>query len=203
MSIVTLDEDKHVYTDERGLVWPGVTTIIKPLYDFSRVPPETLRRKAELGRLVHRCTELIDRGEDISAWLAEKAQDDVRPYLDAYADFLDQMAPLMVCSEMVVWSERWRYAGKLDRILKLDGEPFLVDYKTTWNVEPPVWVQLAGYANTDQVADRKFKSLRRAVLKLENDGRWRWMAPADGNDPRHWGCFAAHLQAHYWKETYL
>ena len=59
MSVLTFDEASHTYRID-GQVVPGVTSVLKPLTDYSMVPPADLQAAADFGKAVHRACELDD-----------------------------------------------------------------------------------------------------------------------------------------------
>jgi len=57
ISNFAFDETTHTYRLD-GKVLPSVTTILKPLYDFSAVPRDILERARRFGNAVHKTIEL-------------------------------------------------------------------------------------------------------------------------------------------------
>jgi len=63
----TFDAATHTYT-AGGVRVPSVTQVLKLLPlgpDFSRVDPDVLERKRQLGNLVHDACAILDEGDDL------------------------------------------------------------------------------------------------------------------------------------------
>jgi hypothetical protein len=182
--VLAFDAPSHTYRDALGVV-PGVTQVLRPLVDFSRIPPAVLAAKADLGTRVHLACELDDHDDLDEA----SVQDDVAPYLAAYRRFrLDSWAEVLA-SEQQVYSATHRYAGTLDRVLLLDGARVLVDLKTCITTPSSAGPQTAAYLHA--LADRAVT--RRAALRLRPDGTYRLDPLTDPNDfSTFLGCLAVH-----------
>ena len=189
MGKLEFDEAKHEYRLE-GALLPGVTQILKPLQDFTAVPEDILERSANFGTAVHLATALWDQN-DLDLDSVDVA---IVPYLEAWKRFRDETKITFEAIETQVVSEKYRYAGTLDRIGFINGRAIVIDIKTGV-VSPVIGVQLAGYLvawNGTHV----LKVTRRASVSLRKDGTYRldwWEDKAD------WACFLALLQITNWQ----
>jgi hypothetical protein len=61
-------------------------------------------------------------------------------------DFLDVFHPRFIAVEAMVCSERYEYGGTADAFVEIDGEIWLLDYKTGAGVYPDTALQLGGLA---------------------------------------------------------
>ncbi len=96
---------------------------------------------AALGSAVHAAAEAIGRGESVAAG------GDVEPFVAAYRrDFLEVFEPRFLALEAMVCSPRHGYGGTADAFALIDGEIWLLDYKTGFGVYPDTALQLAGLA---------------------------------------------------------
>ena len=148
MSDLTFDEATHTYRIH-GKVVPGVTTILKPLTDFSFVKPEALEAASLFGTAVHKACELDDLD-----FLDEEALDPaLAPYLQAWRKFSTDYRAAWTAIEERVYSPTHDYAGTLDRFGKvvLPGtftpKDAVVDIKSGVALYPAVGPQLAAYKN--------------------------------------------------------
>jgi len=120
------DETKHEYRMD-GRSVPSVTQILSVVQDFSSIPPEQLRIAAEWGSAVHEYLQLYDAGElDL-----KKADPRMLPIIDAWERMKiarGWVNPLI--SEEKYYSEKYRFAGKLDRLFKSGDVYTLIDFKT-------------------------------------------------------------------------
>jgi hypothetical protein len=108
---------------------------------LKRIPDYARDASADLGSAVHAAAEGIARGQ--SGPVAE----DVAPFVAAYRrDFLDVFHPRFIAVEAMVCSERYEYGGTADAFAEIDGEVWLLDYKTGAGVYPDTALQLAGLA---------------------------------------------------------
>ena len=108
---------------------------------LKRIPDYTRDVAADLGTQVHAMAEALGRGEPAPV------DESLRPYLAAYRrDFLDAFRPRFLAVEAMVCSERYEYGGTADAFVEIDGETWLLDYKTGSGVYPDTALQLAGLA---------------------------------------------------------
>ena len=189
MGKLEFDEAKHEYRLE-GALLPGVTQILKPLQDFSAVPEDILERSANFGTAVHLATALWDQN-DLDLDSLDPA---LVPYLEAWKRFRDDTKVAFEAIEAQVVSEKYRYAGTLDRIGFLNGKPTVIDIKTGLT-NPTIGVQLAGYLVAWNEA-HVLKTTRRASVSLRKDGSYRLDFWDDKSD---WATFLSLLQIHNWQ----
>lgn len=185
MSGLTFDADTHTYRFD-GVVVPGVTTILKPLTDFSTVPPHVLDAASAFGTAVHLACELDDLGT-----LDEAALDPaLKPYLDAWRKFSAEHAVQWDQIEQRVYHPTMRYAGTLDRFGRVDGDLTVVDIKSSVQLYPSVGPQLAAYANA-----LMHPYAKRMAVQLKTDGTY---VAKPYTDPSDWPMFASLLTMRTW-----
>jgi hypothetical protein len=108
---------------------------------LKRIPDYARDASADLGSAVHAAAEGIARGQ------AAPVAEDVGPFVAAYRrDFLDVFHPRFIAVEAMVCSERYEYGGTADAFAEIDGEVWLLDYKTGAGVYPDTALQLGGLA---------------------------------------------------------
>lgn len=132
------------------------------------------RSSTDLGSAVHAlCEEYALTGS------RPRADDETRPYLDRFDEFLQQFSPEYIATEIVVYSPTYGYAGQTDGFLRIDGMDFIFDYKTSaegWDSQgkpktpyPEVALQLAAYRYGEMAAvwrARRFEQYRRRYYLL-------------------------------------
>lgn len=194
MPTLNFDEPSHTYTLD-GKVLPSVTQILKPLYDFSGVPPEVLERKRQIGTAVHKAIEL-DLADDLDP---ESLAPEVAPYFAGWQSFRAQFRPVEYRAEALLYSALG-YAGTVDLIARQDGLPgwWVIDYKTAATVSPAVALQTAAYAKAATEAGMVPEAARRATLHLRDDGTYRLIEHSDRADFR---VFQALLIVHNWRKA--
>lgn len=185
---LTFDEASHRYAYE-GVPVPGVTSLLSPLVDFSRVDPQVLAAKADLGRRVHAACQFWSEG-DLDP---DSVQDDVQPYLCGWQKFVEQTDARIVACEVRVYDPLYRYAGTLDVIADIAAERFLLDIKTSIARPLAVGAQTAAYMR----ALRDPSVTRRGAVRLRPDGTYRLDSLTDPDD---WSAFLAALTLHRYRE---
>lgn len=186
--MLTFDEARHLYTFG-GETVPGVTSILRPLVDFGRVPRDVLDAKADLGRRVHFACQLHDENDLDEA----SVEADVAPYLAAYRRFLAESGATVLENEKQVYEPTLRYAGTLDRVMLVSGLRWLVDIKTSIALPNSVGAQTSAYLR----ALRDPQVTRRGALRLRPDGSYR-LDPL--TEPDDFSVFMACLTIYRWQE---
>lgn len=79
----TFDEETHTHRIG-GVIAPGITTILKPLYDFSGVPAHIMEASRQYGSAVHKVVELYCLG----ALDVDGLDPALRPVLTAFPQWL-------------------------------------------------------------------------------------------------------------------
>lgn len=113
--------------------------------DYVKSAPEALRdQAATVGTNVHRAIELMSLGED---W---ECTEEEQPYVDAYVrDFLIAFRPRFMLVEFMVYSEQHEYGGTGDAICEINGETWMIDYKTSKGIYETTAMQLAALERAD------------------------------------------------------
>ena len=119
--MVEYNDSIHEYT-LGGIHVPSVSELLKPVTGEFECAP----MYAERGTAVHTLTELWDTG----LYMPELADDELMTYMMAYEDFHDQHDVEVVQLEQIVFNPTLLYAGRLDRLWKIDGKLHLTDIKT-------------------------------------------------------------------------
>jgi hypothetical protein len=132
---ILFTEDGHEYTLE-GIHIPSVSELMSPILSDFEIDP----KYAERGTAVHTLTELWDT----DLYLPELADDELTPYMMAYEDFHDQHEVEVVEMEQIVFNQTLLYAGRLDRVWKIDGKLQLTDIKTGGKYKQHIF-QLCAY----------------------------------------------------------
>lgn len=133
------DPETHSYTIN-GVKVPSVTGLIcrAGLVDSTWYTPQSRDR----GTYVHEACALYDRGTLDDSTVDPR----IRPYLDAWVKFQGIMKPgKFSVIEQPFYSEKYGYAGTIDRAWPHMGSDFVCDIKTG---DFPAWLplQLAGYS---------------------------------------------------------
>lgn len=194
--MLTFDEATHTYR-WNGQRVPSVTSLLRPIHDWSKVPPEILRAAQARGTYVHRMTELYDLGELDEERNAQVAGGLYVGYLRAWKAFLTDFSPTWGEIEKMDYS-RLGYAGTWDRWGQLNGRytgRWLVDIKTGAEASRAWGVQMAAYRQIRMEADPSSATDGRATVQLASDGTYEFVPWTDPDD---WACFRGLLDVYKW-----
>ena len=165
--------DNRFYLTDDGNYVPSVTTILEAFPkdasyfkwikevggDADQIRDEAGRR----GSNVHELTERYDSGEEVT-FLSSHGLPIFKmiewSMFERYVDFTTTHKPVVDLMEVNIVSKKLGYAGTLDRVINLYGKVTLMDIKTSNNIYPSYWLQLAAYyellktmkVSVDQVA---------------------------------------------------
>ena len=162
---VVFDSETHIYRSmATGNIIPSVTNImreggiLKCLHD---VPVHILEQARQFGTAVHAAIHLFNTDN-----LKEETLDEnLKPYLDVYMDFLEEHKVRVIKSEQVVYNQMFGYAGQYDLYAEVDDCLTLLDIKTSHEVDKKSnSVQLSAYraAVNENIA-------KLSVLHLKSD----------------------------------
>lgn len=122
------------------------------------------------GSKVHKIVENFVGGETLPDPALIPGSE--RGYIESFAAFLNECEPEFIRSEVLVGHPKLRYAGTLDAHARIDGEFWLLDFKTSKNIsEDSMHSQLEAYDAAAQhmgyaPADHK------AVVHLTPNGKF-------------------------------
>lgn len=185
--MITFDPIKHEYFLNNKKV-PSVTQILSSLNDFSNVSPEVLNHAKDLGTGVHLACELSDRKDLL------ELPEIYRGYLRNWNKFLNEMNVEIIEDgiEKIVYSEKLRYAGRIDRLGIVKNKLTIIDIKSGQK-NPVFALQLAGYGIALNEMGTKAKSRMTVYLKPEGYKVEEYKNPADD------AIFLSVLNIYNWK----
>ena len=151
--------DRRVYKRGEGVYYPSVTTILQYmpknkffeswLKDVGHNADLIMRRAGKEGTQVHEAAEALVKGEEIS-WMDDygnaKYSQIVWEMILKFYDFWSTHKPELISAEDFVWSDEHKYAGTADLVVKMNGETWLLDLKTSNSIHKSYDLQLASYA---------------------------------------------------------
>lgn len=188
--MLTFDEASHTYRYE-GKVVPSVTQILGRYVDLSKIPPDVLQRKRDIGVAVHKAIEL-----DVAGDLDDESISPVwAPYFAGWRKFRAESGLEITASEQKLYSTKYAFAGTLDLAGNLPKiGTAIIDTKTTTGLYPTVGPQVAAYAELAGAPKAK-----RFALLLTPDGKYQLEPLTDRGD---WNVFLAALTIHQWSKTW-
>jgi len=125
--------------------WEELTSISRE-ERIARIKSAHTRRSkdaADLGDSIHIYAEAFMKGEELPAYPAE-AFDSIANLID----WIETTKVELIAAEVSVWSN---YAGTFDLLARIDGEVWLLDWKTGKGVYDEVGMQLAALHFADRV----------------------------------------------------
>jgi len=151
--------DRRVYQRGEGVYYPSVTTILQYmpknkffemwLKDVGHNADLIMRRAGKEGTQVHEAIETLLDGKELH-WMDDygnaKYNEKVWEMINKFVDFWTTCKPELISTEEFVYSDEYRYAGTADLVCKLDGEVWLIDFKTSNSLHKSYDLQLASYA---------------------------------------------------------
>lgn len=129
------------------------------------------QKAADLGTYIHEAIEAYVLDKPHGDW-----PDDAAPYLENAVSFLTEFGVLVEMVEASIFNRTQKYAGTLDMIATINGERWLIDFKTGSGVYPEAALQMAAYAHAEFIGkpDRSEELMPRidhaAVIHLRPDG---------------------------------
>lgn len=179
---ILFNPETHTYT-VNGQEKPGVTTILQNAGlspDLSMIDPETLARKATLGKEVHRAIELIfknDLGEYDPV---------IEPYIQAARLFISTFNIQPIKPELAIYSASLDCCGTMDLLARYnDNEEGVFDFKTSSTIEIGyVGPQTGGYdfLYREWTNQLRRKPFNRFAVHLQESGKFKVIPCNDPND---------------------
>ena len=192
-NMIMFSEDKHEYSYE-GRKVAGVTAILKSMgiVDFKNIPDEVLERALKFGIAVHKGCELEDKHN--LEW--DTLDPALKPYIYGWIMFKKQWNFEIEKIEHIVFSKKYWFAGRLDRVGILNGKRAIVDIKTGVT-DSATAIQTAGYS----IAYNEGKSVKdkvrgRVGIFLKGDGEYRMEVYNDKKDE---SIFLSALTIYNWR----
>jgi hypothetical protein len=127
--------------DTRKPTGRGCLEAYKLLWDARRQVSE---RAANLGTRIHEAIEAYVLDKPAPEW-----PEDVRPFLENAMAFLRDFEVMVEMTEASVFNRSQRYAGTLDMIATINGERWLIDFKTGSGVHAEAALQMSAYAHAE------------------------------------------------------
>ena len=151
--------DRRVYKRSEGVYYPSVTTILQYmpknkffeswLKDVGHNADFIMRRAGKEGTQVHEAAEALVKGDEVS-WMDDygnaKYSQIVWEMILKFHNFWSTHKPELISTEDFVWSDKHKYAGTADLVVKMYDQTWLLDIKTSNSIHKSYDLQLASYA---------------------------------------------------------
>ena len=155
--------DERFYTTDNVTFYPSVTTVLNVypkgfgfdnwLKELGHNADEVLKRAGEQGSKVHDAIDRIIKGEQIN-WVYVDAEGYSKGFytLDEwkmilrFVEFWETYKPVVIANEFNIVSVNYRLGGTLDLVCMINGERWLIDFKTSNGIHTSHELQLGAYA---------------------------------------------------------
>jgi hypothetical protein len=190
--------DSRFYSRNESF-YPSVTSILQFLpkgkffetwlKDVGHNSDIITRKATDEGTQVHDAVEKYLMGEKIQ-WLDENGKSnyslDVWKLILRFHDFWTTVKPILIESEIHLFSDQYKFAGTCDLVVEINGERWLLDLKTSNAIHTAMDLQLAAYTQAwnetfkekiDRVGIIWLKSSKRKNGYLQGKG-WEIYEPS-------------------------
>ena len=140
------------------------------MYDGIRYAHKEISREAQnIGSDVHKWIELHIRSKMDNGRLFVEYPDDVKVPMQNFHKWLDWAESRDIewlGSEKKVYSKYWNYAGTIDALAKINGELYVIDFKTSAKIYKEYYLQVYGYAQAihEMVNDESSKHYPKGMI---------------------------------------
>lgn len=171
------DEGAHSYKVD-GVKVPSVTKIVDGCFPKNLTDWALSVGKEEYDKTIE---EALQIGNDTHAWIEEyiKADDDLVEILnikpapnrsvEAFLEWYAWSHAEFIESEQKIYCDKYKYAGTVDAVAKINGRVCVIDFKTSKKIYKPYHLQVSAYAQ----AIRRMNSMREwplgIILRLDKE----------------------------------
>ena len=161
---------------------------------------ESQRIKSEAGERgtrIHDATKVLEEGNELSrAGYSTEEWHKIKSFVDWHNEY----KPELIATEYPVFSRKGKYAGRFDRLYKINGEITLLDIKSSSGIHEHFPLQFASYAKAIE-ENTDIEVVQTACLQLgaQNKNAYRFVVYPDWRD--HYKVFK-HVRA-TWEYEYF
>lgn len=178
---VRLIESTHTYLVNEGLLEfspPSLSEVMRAggfAVDYSQVDPTHLKFRARVGTETHRMIARMLNGYGDSDYPADRLlARAITPHMAAFESFDSEheLEPIFIELPMFspLFNRRQGYGFTGDFIGFVDGEPWVLDYKTTYSISETVRLQTMGQRLGFRYSSKE--RVRRGALHLRRNGTY-------------------------------
>lgn len=161
-------EETHEYFINKELV-PSVTQIANPISFEKRnkLDKIMIEQRSKIGIKVH---EYICEFFIIGQFDFENIENECLPYIYSFLQWYKCERPKVIFSERLIFNEKDMYGGTLDLYCEIQGEYWIIDFKTTSIVDKDsLSVQLEGYKRE---LTKKYQVYKCGYVQLKSDQKY-------------------------------
>jgi hypothetical protein len=175
--------DRRVYQRGEGVFYPSVTTILQYMpkakffetwiKDVGHNADIIMRKAGDEGTQTHNAIEDLLLGNEVT-WMDDfgnaRYNETVWGMIVKFKQFWDMAKPELISTEEFTFSDNYKYAGTADLVVKINGEVWLIDIKTSNSLHKSYDLQLAAYAQA-LFEQKGVKIERTGILWLKSTRR--------------------------------
>tara|TARA_R110002096_G_scaffold126203_1_gene272729 strand:- start:1280 stop:1963 length:684 start_codon:yes stop_codon:yes gene_type:complete len=165
------DDKAHSYKVD-GIKVPSVTRVVDGCFPKNLTDWALSVGEEEYHRVID---EALDIGNYTHKWiesflLSDKFDcENTNPSIEAFLKWCKDYHPKFTDAERKVYCDRFKYAGTVDAVAKINGRVCVIDFKTSKKIYKPYHLQVTAYAQ----AIKRIDGLRRwplgIILRLDKE----------------------------------
>ena len=168
------DDKAHSYKVE-GVKVPSVTRVVDGCFPKDLTHWALSIGQEEYDKVINDALEI---GNDTHQWIEHyinyghactEPEDYISKSVNAFLDWTTEYNPEWVDAERKVYCDKYKYAGTVDAVAKINGRVCVIDFKTSKKVYKPYHLQVTAYAQ----AIKRMDGLRRwplgIILRLDKE----------------------------------
>ena len=103
--------------------------------------------------------------------------------LKSFVEWYGEYKPEIIMTEFPVFSKKGQYAGRVDCVAKINGEIYLLDWKSSRSIHESAILQVSAYANAVE-ENTDIKIVNTAILQMgaQNKNGYRFVVQNDWRD---------------------
>jgi hypothetical protein len=168
------DDKAHSYKVE-GVKVPSVTRVVDGCFPKDLTHWALSIGQEEYDKVI---SDALEIGNDTHQWIEHyinyghacaEPEDYISKSVNAFLDWTTEYNPEWVDAERKVYCDKYKYAGTVDAVAKINGRVCVIDFKTSKKIYKPYHLQVTAYAQ----AIKRMDGLRRwplgIILRLDKE----------------------------------
>ena len=103
--------------------------------------------------------------------------------LTSFVDWHKEFKPEIIMTEFSIFSKKGKYAGRVDCLAKLNGEVYLIDWKSSRSIHESAILQVSAYASAvEENTDIKINNTAILQMGAQNKNGYRFVVQDDWRD---------------------
>lgn len=148
---------------------------------------EILEESSQLGSYVHDAIFRMIQGqavksEEVRAMFSKGSCLKVLKCLKGFEEWFKSVKPEVLGAEFTTWNDKYNFAGTVDLKCKINGEVWIVDYKTSKSIHDDHQLQLSAYGYSEKVG-------KLGILHLGNTTKQGWSFLEIKDPKKYWQQF--------------